>query len=1158
MQHEWLLHDSHAYQFRSPFGAVSCRSAVVLTLAANQQWQPDKVMLCMWQPNEGKSYIELAYRGKKNGYCNYRTTITAPGQPGWLWYYFVVEKDGHVWYYGNNTGLGGMGAVSSTEPAPWQITVYQHGVTTPAWFKDTIMYQIFVDRFYNGNVDGRVHNAPPGSVIHAHWDNNPVYIRDMKNGHILSYDFFGGNLAGVIAKLPYLQEMGVGVIYFNPIFTAPSNHKYDTGDYKTIDPIFGNNELFQELCAKAAARGIAVILDGVFSHTGSDSIYFNREGTYPTDGAYQSKSSPYYSWYRFQHWPDQYESWWGIVTLPNVEELDPSYQEFIIDGDNSVVKHWASLGAKGWRLDVADELPDAFIQKLRQTLKSQDQDSVLIGEVWEDASRKESYGILRPYFQGGELDSVMNYPFRQLVLDFLLGHKSADHINRALLSLKENYPEHNFYACMNILGTHDVPRILTLLGDEEYSSDLSAGQLASKKLNAAQRAKAVARLKAAALWQLTFPGVPCIYYGDEAGVEGYADPLNRRTYPWGKENKELLVWYKQLTALRNEYAVLRTGEWQPIAAGDDILAYERFITGGYDVFGQERDDNYALILINRASEAQTVTLNVAGRLSGLLLHDMTAGEAEVAAGNGRITMILPPYGSKVLLEQLHGAGKTCGVLLHPTSLPSLYGIGDFGSEAAEFIDFLAEAGQKLWQILPINPPGSGDSPYMALSAFAGNPLLISPELLVRDGLLTAQVVATAAAALDQAAVNSGQVDFPVAKAFKDKLFRQAFERFQAKPEPADYDKFCRENNLWLPDYALFMALSAYHNDLPWNKWEQPLIDRKPEVLAAWRITLADEIKYYSFLQYQFFRQWRTVKQYAHKRGIKIIGDLPIFVAHNSSDVWANQRLFKLDENGNPIAVAGVPPDYFSETGQLWGNPLYRWKAMAADDYLWWRERFACLLSQVDIVRVDHFRGFESYWEIPAGELTAVNGQWKKGPGMRFFQIVERYLGRLPIIAEDLGIITDEVVKLKQTLAFPGMKVLHFCFGSVAGGQVPPIGIERDSVAYTGTHDNNTTVGWYQEDLADSPAEKECVDAYLGADAGDSAEELCWRLIALAYESKAATVIVPMQDLLALGSSSRMNRPGTMGGGNWAWRLNPGFCAQATAERLKQLVEKNRR
>ena len=365
MQQDWLIHDSHAYQFRSPFGAVSCRSAIALTLAVEQQRQPDKVMLCLWQPHEGKKLIEMAYRGKKNGYLSYRTMITAPVQPGWLWYYFVVEKDGHVWYCGNHTGLGGMGAVSQTEPAPWQITVYQHGVTTPAWFKDAIMYQIFVDRFYNGNADGAVYNAPAGSVIHAHWDNNPVYIRDMKNGHILSYDFFGGNLAGVIAKLPYLQEMGIGVIYFNPIFTAPSNHKYDTGDYKTIDPIFGNNELFQELCAKAAAMGIAVILDGVFSHTGSDSMYFNSAGTYPTVGAYQSKSSPYYSWYRFHCWPDEYESWWGISTLPNVEELDPSYQEFIIDGDNSVVKHWASLGAKGWRLDVADELPDAFIQKLR-------------------------------------------------------------------------------------------------------------------------------------------------------------------------------------------------------------------------------------------------------------------------------------------------------------------------------------------------------------------------------------------------------------------------------------------------------------------------------------------------------------------------------------------------------------------------------------------------------------------------------------------------------------------------------------------------------------------------------------------------------------------------------------------------------------------------
>ena len=1155
MKQDWLIHNSQLPDFRSPFGAVSCHSAVSIALAVTAGSQPVKVTLRLWH-NEHEEKIPMTATVVKNGYLYYQATVTAPERPGWIWYYFIVEGLDRVWFYGNNQNqLGGIGQISFDVPPSYQITVYEQGLSTPAWFKDKIIYQIFVDRFANGNADKRVENTPKGSVLHTHWDNNPVYVRDMQTGSILAYDFFGGNLAGVIEKLPYLQQLGIGVIYFNPIFQAPSNHKYDTADYKTVDAQFGDNELFRVLCAKAAEAGIAVILDGVFSHTGSDSMYFNRSGAYPSVGAYQSTGSPYYSWYRFKQWPDDYESWWGIETLPNVEELDASYQQFIIEEKGSVVEQWSALGAKGWRLDVADELPDEFIMKFRRKLKQLDPEAILIGEVWEDASRKESYGKLRPYLLGQELDSVMNYPFRRIVLDFLLGNKTAGDTWQALLSLRENYPKHHFYSLMNLIGSHDVPRIVTLLGDEEFGAALTTAQQAAKRLSPRQYKKAAARLKAAVLWQMTFPGVPSIYYGDEAGLEGYADPLNRRAFPWGREDRELLTWVCQLTKLRNAHAVLRTGDWIPLAVQDDVLAYMRVISGSRDVFQQERDDNSALVLINRSDHPVIAAVDISQWARSRMLYDMMNDEAEVAVGDGICSVELPSYGSKVFLEKLYIGDKTSGVLLHPTSLPSAYGIGDFGPEAYRFIDFLGSAGQKLWQILPLTPVGFGDSPYAALSAFAGNWLLVSPEQLLVEGLLTAPAVAKLAAAFADSSVHS--VDYEKVKTEKEALLRQAFAAFRGLGEPAAYREFCLENKGWLPDYALFMAASRHYGGLPWNEWEPALASREEAAMAQYGELLSEEAAFHCFLQYVFYRQWQAVKQYANEKGIQIIGDMPIFVAHNSSDVWANQQLFELGEDGNPLVVAGVPPDYFSETGQLWGNPLYRWNVMEKDDYRWWRERFACLLRQVDVIRLDHFRSFESYWEIGAEEKTAVNGRWMKGPGAAFFSALEKYLGTVNIIAEDLGIITQQVIDLKNTFAFPGMQVLHFSFTCGLAGQYQPLGIEYNTVLYTGTHDNNTTVGWYREEEAANSDTQNCVHKYLGLTGLPTNEELCWRMIELAYQSRAKTVIIPMQDLLALDASARMNFPGTVGGQNWRWRCSPDYAAGLVAP-LTELVQKYHR
>lgn len=1141
-----IIHNSHSTEFRSPFGAVSCHTAISLSLAVSVP--VTQVTLRLWRDGQGEELKPMQYEHHHDGYDWYRVTVSMPAEPGLIWYYFIVRQDDKAYYYGNNSAeWGGIGQIALTPPPSFQITVYKQGATTPDWFKNAIIYQVFVDRFANGHEGGKVLNPKKGSLIHAHWDNNPVYVRDEKTGHILAYDFFGGNLVGVIAKLPYLKELGVTCIYFNPLFEAASNHKYDTADYHRIDPMFGSNEMFQELTGQCAELGIRIILDGVFSHTGADSMYFNKEGNYPSTGAYQSPDSPYSSWYRFTDYPDKYECWWGIDALPNVDELDRSYQEFIIYGANSVVRHWARLGAVGWRLDVADELPDEFIEKFRKTMKEIDREAVLIGEVWEDASRKVSYGRLRPYLLGDQLDSVMNYPFRRIVLDFLQNRSTAEQANHALMSLRENYPKHHFYTCMNLIGSHDVPRILTLLGDDRPAIELTTGQLAKKRLTAVQRSKAFAKAKLAALWQFTFPGAPSVYYGDEAGLEGYADPLNRRTYPWGNKDKYLLAWYKQLGALRTRYAVFRTGDWFPLDVHADLVVYLRVVSDGRDLFGTDCDDNVALVVINRSETPVTAEIDISNWVRGLM-HDMLNDEAEVAVGTGRFTLELPPLSGKVYLKNLAETERTCGILCHPTSLPSPHGIGDFGDEAYRFVDFLAAAGQKLWQILPLNPPGPGNSPYAALSAFAGNELLISLDKLAADGLLSK------ADLKKMMFPSAGSINYQAVRSFKEPLFRQAFAEFKQRPRPEQqgWREFLAESADWLEDYALFMAASTYFDGRQWTEWETGLAERDRSALQKYRHLLEDEIDYHCFLQYIFHRQWQELKIYANRLGIRIIGDAPIFVAHNSSDVWAHTDLFDLDSSGEPLTVAGVPPDYFSGTGQLWGNPQYVWNAMAKDGYRWWQSRLTWLLKQVDVIRIDHFRAFAAYWEIPGSAETAQAGRWVEGPGRHFFATIEDSLGPLPIIAEDLGIITDDVNALREELGFPGMKVLHFAFVP-ENGSCRPIGCDRNTVLYTGTHDNDTTIGWYRHGLLSDPGGMECLRNYLGVDTATDDSELCWHLIEFAYRLKAKTVIIPLQDVLALGTEARMNTPGTVSAANWSWRYEPGSLSASISKKLQKLA-----
>lgn len=488
--------------------------------------------------------------------------------------------------------------------------------------------------------------------------------------------------------------------------------------------------------------------------------------------------------------------------------------------------------------------------------------------------------------------------------------------------------------------------------------------------------------------------------------------------------------------------------------------------------------------------------------------------------------------------------RSSGILLHPTSLPGQYGIGDFGEAAYQFVDFLAHAGQRWWQMLPLVPTGYGNSPYQSPSAFAGNPLLISLERLIEDGLLTAEDIPPFPAAF----AIEDRVNYDAVTTFKMPLLQRAFERFRAQnhaTHTAGFAQFCEEQAAWLDDYALFMAIKEYHQGTCWSSWDRETVLREPTALQQWKKKLADQIAMQKFLQYLFFNQWHQLRTYAHAHHVRIIGDMPLYVSYDSAEVWAHPELFKLDGERRPIVVAGVPPDYFSATGQRWGNPIYNWDAMIHNDFAWWIARMRAALQQVDVVRIDHFLGLEHYWEIPAHEPTAVNGRWVKAPGEQLLRKMHQVFGDLPIIAEDLGLITPEVERLRDQFGLPGMKVLQFAFGGDMTNPYLPHNYTSNFVVYTGTHDNNTTVGWF-ESL--EPREREAVQCYIGRDGSD----IAWDLIRLALSSVANLCIIPIQDVLRLGSEARMNIPGTPTG-NWEWRLRPKMLTPGLAAGLKTLT-----
>ena len=538
--------DSRDPACKSPFGAVSCGTEVSFAVFCSPEEEIIGGELRIFEEFAGKNRtVPLHTDGGA-----FRCVYTAPNEPELAWYGFSLTRRS-----GGIVDLGGR----------WQLTVYDGRGHTPEWFGSGVSYQIFPDRFCRSRIPD-----PAGMVgertVHENWQDTPDFLPD-EQGEIRNRDFFGGDLPGITGKLDYLKGLGVTTVYLNPIFEAASNHRYNTADYLAIDPMLGKEEDFQTLCREAHKRGMRILLDGVFNHTGSVSRYFNADGSYPDVGAAQSAQSPYYNWYHFSRWPTEYDAWWGIKTLPAVEENHPDYREFIFGGRDSVVRHWLRCGADGWRLDVADELPDDFIAQLRCAMEEEKSDALLIGEVWEDGSNKIAYDRRRRYLLGSETHGLMNYPFRTAALQWLCGGDASD-FRESMETLRENYPPDAYYSAMNFLSTHDTPRILTLLGGEPVPED-KPGRAAAR-LSPAGYELARRRLMVGAMLLYAFPGSPTVYYGDEAGVQGYEDPLNRRTYPWGQEDERLLAWYRKLGALRCSRSLQQGGISYPLAAGGGL------------------------------------------------------------------------------------------------------------------------------------------------------------------------------------------------------------------------------------------------------------------------------------------------------------------------------------------------------------------------------------------------------------------------------------------------------------------------------------------------------------------------------------------------------------------------------------------------------------
>lgn len=1039
--------------------------------------------LRVWTDERGEELLPME-GACEDDHVHYSVSYT-PAQTGVVWYSFdLAASDGATWRYGAREGwTTGEGDFAYGNPPSFQLTVYVPRQTQPDWYKNGIVYQVFPDRFARG-ADWReraekalaAHREGPARVLVEDWDTPPAYKKN-EDGDILEWDFYGGTLRGVREKLDYLADFGVTVIYLNPIFEAASNHRYDTADYLRIDPMLGDEEEFCALAREAAERGISIMLDGVFNHCGQDSRYFNRYGNYPEPGAWQGDESPYRDWFFFNE-DGTYDGWWGNPDLPDVNEKSPEYRELIC-GQDGVVRKWLRAGARGWRLDVADELSDGFIEDIKAAMVAERPDGALVGEVWEDASNKMAYGKLRQYFEGTELDGTMNYPLRTALLAFVRNQIGAPEMAARLEQLRENYPRDAFFSCLNLLGSHDRERLFTMLGDAPDPDTLSDEECAAFRLDEGHASLAMSRLWLTVLLQMTLPGVPCVYYGDERGMEGFRDPYNRAAFPWDGGRMDCATVFRNAIAVRKALPVLTTGDFEPFADGEDVFGFWR----------RGEDGECVCVLANASlHDAHTVRVPMAGEA----VSDVVSGTTP-AVVDGCAEAFLWPLGTAVLhfhkqrrLQEPLEPGM--GVLCHVTSLPNEGGLGTLGAPARRFVDWLAECGQTYWQVLPVNPADGYGSPYAGLAAFAGNTCLLEkdPEDVLAE--------------------------------LKD-----------ADDDP-DYQAFLEKNKYWLTPYATFRAIKDLLGEGPWQEWPEAYARFSPGL--ARRVELADGVDRHRKLQYEFQREWDDLKAYANERGVKIVGDMPMYVSGDSADVWAERDIFELDELGYAQVQAGCPGDGFDPEGQLWGNPTYRWDVLAARGYDWWLARLERAVETYDYVRLDHFIGFSSYYKIAKGK-PAREGSFSFGPGLDLFRAAYQKLGPLPFIAEDLGVITPAVRALIAETGIPGMDIVQFSDGDVREGYEP----KPDTVTFTGTHDNQTLLGFCQ--------------SRFGLE-GQEATQMADRIAASVLGSKNDVAIMPLQDVLGLDDGARMNVPG-VAEGNWSWQAAWEDVVAATG-RLTQMAQ----
>lgn len=1145
----WANHDSRDSHYRFPFGAAPAGGTVMLALAVGGD--PNcHVSLRTWIDGEGEGFVPMTASPEGDHLifsCEYVRT-----EPAIVWYSFVIERaDGRVLHYGAQDGrTGGEGVLCEWQPASFQLTVYKPREVKPDWFTSSIVYQIFPDRYKRGadweqraEKGAHLHEGDSSDGVrgtHRHimrnWDQDPYYEKD-DQGRVITWDFYGGTLEGIREDLPRLADMGIGTLYLNPIFEARSSHRYDTADYLQVDTMLGDEGGFSRLCEEAKGYGISVVLDGVFNHVGADSRYFNRYNSYDEPGAWQAHlageptgaaaseladagdaadvaagtgetgdakdgiagaapvaakpANPYASWFNFAE-DGTYDAWWGVDDLPAVNEGEPSYQRFITGADG-VVRHWLAAGASGWRLDVADELPDDFIESIKSAALAERPDALVLGEVWEDASNKISYGKLRRYLLGSELDSAMNYPFRTAVLDFLTNKMSAGDAAESLMSIAENYPPEAMAAALNLLSSHDRPRLMSVLGGAlDHPEWQPWPQDFPGRLTEGERGLAKGRFWLATLLQMTYQGVPCIYYGDERGMEGLSDPYNRGPYPWGGGDSDCQTMYRNTVQLRRALPVLTNGIVRPTSSGDDVLGWWRLPAGaeladgavGAEVLGASGREPVpgpsVCVLVNRSlSESANVAVPSRGERACELI-----GGLELRRDGSQVALTLPPLGSAVIyFDEAESLAKPMeggsGVICHITSVPNGGKPGTLGEPARAFVDWLAAAKQRYWQILPVNPTDSFGSPYAGSSVFAGNERLL---------------------------------------AYGADEMRERFASFE--PDAA-YDEFVTVNASWLDPYCCFAAISEFTGTEAWQSWPEELRRYTPELVDDPRF--AERVAYHRFAQWEFEWEWMDLRAYANERGVRIIGDIPMYVSACSADVWADPAQFCVEPDGSVSLQAGCPPDQFAADGQLWGNPCYRWDAMAADGYSWWMRRLARTFALYDVTRLDHFLGFQNFFGVPAGK-TAKDGSWHEGPSVAFFQRARDLLGPLPILAEDLGTITPATRALLAQVGCNGMDVLQFADNDVRDGWQP----HEAKVAYTSTHDNQTLVGF-------------CASRFGMAD-GD-ARELARRLMGTAFSSDATVAMCTLQDAALLGDEARMNTPG-VAGGNWSWQASEADLAAA--------------